>query len=354
MGDGLRKELRSIFASLAQALEQEDKPVALDSCRRLCALLKKSAGELAELRWLAGACNLALDCLREVIPRDKAVAGLRSLAVDHLGNGLGSLVRQGVEIQFSPGPTSGVGVTMMKWADFLNFHGGSFGRPRFNVEEESAWWDQLCAEGQQIAQNDLHLSGTHGNSWIADDVHLRQACPEGCLDATLVYDLLGLDWRYGWTEEPTAPSIPNRIATDHAPDAGVAVPSPVSRCRAVLLVAPLAVRRRAVGGLRMPTALDAWGSFLFAPGDPNRPGPWPDVGSRTAVPQTGAAGPPEAVHGPVRVGVDEVASVEALGWVSKPHGGDRLIECGDSAAKRARERLQKVLDATPDLGAGAS
>lgn len=344
MGEELRRELASIFTSLARALEEGDQPAAHASCQELCALVERPTADLAELRWVAGACNLALDCLREVIPSDKAVAGLRSLAADHLGNGLEPLVRLGSEIEFSAGPIEGQGVTMMRWReDFVKFHAASFGRARFNVDEEEAWWERLYAEGERIAQNDVHLSGTHGNSWITDDIHLEQACPGGILDATLIYDLLGLDWTYGWTQDTTAPPTGSGATSSDRPDSGTPAPPPTSRCRAVLLMAPLAVRRRAAGGLRMPTALDAWGSFLFAPGDPSLRGPWPDVGSRTAVPQTGAAGPPEAVHGKVDVGVDDPARVVALGWVSKPHGGDRLRECGDSAAQRARKRLQEAL-----------
>lgn len=231
-------------------------------------------------------------------------------------------VLHGEPVAAHPGPAGPLGCTLIRWGAFCDYYAAAYGKAKFSPHDQQRLWERLEQGRLQMTQRELHLDGTHGVVWFTDEGELRRVCasPQDGrerIDGNRAYDRLGLDWSQRW----------ERID-----------PEGEGASRAVLLSVPVESRSRAAGGLFAPTALDGWGNLAFVPGDPQRGGAWPSVGSFTVDPVSGERGFPEAVHGRLDVAEGETCPVEGCGEVSKALA-DRIAECGPDVVARALRRL---------------
>jgi hypothetical protein len=210
--------------------------------------------------------------------------------------------------------------TMLNLRTFSRHYAWCFGKKYAAGSDQMALWADLQAGGLRVQEDDLHLSSHNGCVWFTDEKALQNRCT-GLDRANEAYDCLGLNWgpdawTFDGTGQPTA--------------------------HAVLLVCSLENRDQATRGIRFPTAVEAWGSVLWAPADTVLDEPW--RGNRTRHPQTGAQELPEGIHGPLlhRTNWGGIRA-DALGGVSGTTRADRLTHFAAIVFERALTRLQQLL-----------
>jgi hypothetical protein len=197
------------------------------------------------LRYLVGVMNILLEMRYKSLPSTLFEPFLLDIekSLDKPASLVSSFLK-GEEAQAEATPEIGIGCTMIKWNDFVEFYAPRYGVSRSPSELEKLW--QRIEKGElRIPREDLHFSSASGVVWMTDEKALHAQCASTIpskIDGTKAYDALGLDWATGWTYAP-----------------------PVNQTRAVVLVALVSHRRTASGGLRVPTSIDAWGGFGFVP-----------------------------------------------------------------------------------------
>jgi hypothetical protein len=326
---GVENTLAAVLADAAAILGVEDERAALRTAvvGRLDSAAKDAAETEGELLYeVLAATNLIIECVRSALPRDKLKSCLAELAKSLGADALRGYVLYGPGVELEADvDDEQLGCSLMRWDAFCEHYAALYGvSPADPVETEKLW--QRLRRGELLVPvRDLHFDGALHVVWFTDRAALAHVCPtaDGGIDGGRAYDHLGLDWTNRW-----------EIYDDETDTAS---------SRAVLLSCPLAQRANAERGLCLPTAVEAWGNLLFVPGDASRRGPWPEVGSFTVEPLSGAPSLPEGVHGPLDVAPDDSGLAEAVGEVTKGHGGDRLEECGSLVARRALDRLRDLL-----------
>jgi hypothetical protein len=166
--------------------------------------------------------------------------------------------------------------------------------------------------------------------WIVDEHVLsgRAGDRGGRVHADRAYDLIGLDWR----------------DERHWQSAG----GDGLRAKSLLIRCPLAIRRRALQGLRVPTAIDAWGGLLWVLRERNWGLAWPHGGGLTREPAHGTSGVTEGVHGPLNYRPPHPDNpVQQIGEVSGSERSDIVGTHGRAVLRRALKRLKDALDPLP-------
>jgi hypothetical protein len=109
----------------------------------------------------------------------------------------------------------------------------------------------------------------------------------------------------------------------------------------VVLAVPIARRRVPTGGLRIPTALDAWGHSGFVPSSATPPRSWPSKAGWTVDPtdRKGRASLPEAIHGRLNLRAGSPCSIISCSEVKKANPS-RVEECGNILCGRVLEALR--------------
>jgi hypothetical protein len=273
---------------------------------------------------------LLLDIRDGVIPEDIGTEALGVLETAFSGTSLpsnwaelmASRVLQGGAIEDGPGPDDRLGSSLMSWPIFCDHYAASYGVSKFNEVEIEKFWSRIEQGKVEVLAEEIHLGKPNGIVWFTDESQIRSECssmpPGGGIDANRAYDQLGLDWSLSWQKDKDGQGR--------------------SLSRAVLLSAPLSRRVQAEGGAHATTALDGWGFLAFVPGDLNRGGSWPAVGSFSVNPVDGRRSLPEGVHRRLTADKSMTCPVEGCGHVAKPVP-DRLEECGQDIIARAIERL---------------
>jgi hypothetical protein len=278
---------------------------------------------------VVGLIHLLVDVHHGAVPQDAASEGL-SILESQLSQGwlppnwsslMALWVLRGGDIQEGPPPNDHQGCSLIRWRAFCDHYAAGYGKTKFNPVELEQLWSRVESGKIELLERDIHLNGANGVVWFTDERKIRGDCPapgqESRIDGNQAYDRLGLDWSRSWEEKDEQ----GRDST-----------------RAVLLSVPVARRLQAARGSHSPTALDGWGCLGFVPGDRERGGVWPSVGSFTVNPVDGQRSLPEGVHGPLDVGRGERCSVEGCGRVARTVS-DRLEECGKEIVERAIARL---------------
>jgi len=274
--------------------------------------------ELDAARYLLSVMNLLLEIRRgslQTLVFEPFLADLES-ELDK-PTSLPSRVLQGEDAR----PESGredYGSTLIR-GDLFELHlAPRYGYVRTPASREKLY-DRIKQNAVHVPQEDLHLVSESGVTWFTDQTALRRLCEsgsDGVFDGTKAYDALGLDWSGGWDyrgSEPAADSVVLSVAVSD--------------------------RRKGERGVRVPTAIDAWGHFGFVPKQESRPRSWPTKAGVTVNPISGSECLPEAVHGPVRAPAGSVCPLLPCSPVTKSIH-DRVQECGRLVFKRAVAALR--------------
>lgn len=282
---------------------------------RLEALIEPAVTEEKDtVRYLISLMNLFLEIRRGILAPAVFEAFFANIAVslDRPPLRTNSLF-QGGEAQAESFPEAGVGCTIMRWNDFKRFYAPRYGAARSTSDLEKLW-SRILTGGLRVPREDLHLSSSSGVVWMTDAESLGAQCGSPGpheIDGTEAYDALGLDWPTGWSYT-----------------------SPIPEVRAIVLSAPISHRRRADGGLRVPTSIDAWGGFGFVPKQSTTPRTWPSNAGVTVDPTRGSEQLPEAVHAPMSVPSGADCPILPCSPVRKA-APDRIDECGRIVCMRA-------------------
>jgi len=207
-----------------------------------------------------------------------------------------------------PGTAERSAVSLMSLWQFQRFYGMKYGHGASPADRIKIW--EKAKAGQLTVPTDaLELNGSNHCVWFVDEeqlsTNLGGGGKLGRIHANSAYDLLGLDWRddRNWENPGTVDC----------------------RAKTMLVRSPLGHRHTAERGLCVPTAIEAWGSLLWAPRKTGYGAPWPQGGGRTVNPENGQEELPEGVHGPLEFGgAYHENPVKALGEVSGPARAARL------------------------------
>jgi hypothetical protein len=263
-------------------------------------------GEKDTARYLLSLMNLLLEMRRRTLPQPVFELFLLNISksLDHPPVFTAGLL-QGEEAVAERHPEVRVGCTMMRWSNFIRHYAPRYGKAQSSADLEKLW-SRIEKGDLRVPQEDLHLTGSSGVVWITDEEALYAQCASGPdrIDGTRAYDDLGLDWTSGWSYV-----------------------RPAAETRAVILKAPVSHRRSADRGLRVPTSVDAWGSFGFVPKMASPPCRWPSNAGTTVDPTCGRERLPEAIHGPHLVDSGAECPVLPCSPVRKAIP-DRVDECG--------------------------
>lgn len=327
------RRLADVVKVFAQAWKSPDRSgqEALGLVRDpLRALAEESLAEDTDMiPVVVGLIHLLVDIQDGAVPDDAAAAGLESLE-NQLSQGwlppnwssfMALWVLRGGGIQEGPKPNDYRGCSLIRWPSFCDHYAAGYGKAKFSPADLEQLWSRVEQGKIELLEKDVHLNGPNGVVWFTDEETVRGDCravgEESRIDGNQAYDRLGLDWSRSWEGK-------DELGRDST--------------RAVLLSVPVARRLQAARGSHSPTALDGWGCVGFVPGDRERGGVWPSVGSFTVNPVNGQRSFPEGVHGPLDVAGGERCSVEGCGRVAK-NVSDRLEECGKEIVERAIARL---------------
>lgn len=217
---------------------------------------------------------------------------------------------------------SHVTATMLKWSVFLERLAATYAKSRFDPTDVERLWAHAQAGRLRTPEEDIVLTSRNGVVWFTSDEALQSGLSKAggghVEDSTAVYDALALDWSNKWDGY---------------------VPFPHARALVFQCVATTRFRSR----VHVPTALDAWGHFLFVPNHRAPPYRWPVEAGKTVNPHDGSSACIEAIHGTLQVGAGTDFAAVPFGVVRKIGTGDRLDECGPGVIKRARERARSAL-----------
>jgi hypothetical protein len=258
-------------------------------------------------RYLVSLLNVLVEMRRRTLPPPIFVAFLSriSTSLDDPPIPVGDRM-PGEEAEVEAEPEVCAGCTMMRWTVFSRYYAPRYGRARSAAELEELW--QRIEEGQLRAPlEDLHLTASSGLIWITHRDALFAECGSPGSDriqGTAAYDALGLDWPTGWSYT-----------------------GPTAETRAVIVEAPVSQRRSGDRGLRVPTAVDAWGNLGFVPRRASLPRRWPSNAGITVDPTSGRERLPEAIHGPRLIAAGADCPVRPCSPVQKAIP-DRIAECG--------------------------
>lgn len=327
-------ELRSLCSALSQLLRRsvagEAAAAMADEAERLIETARQVASGSGEpFPLYVTICSL--NCLADPVAPASALEALAEKLEDDPGQEIWRAAHphllRGAKIELEDSRPR-TGTSLMRWDTFVGHYAAFYGRSEFDKEDKEILWEKAERGELAVPARDAMLSGSGGVVWFTDREVLERHCAlpgKKGLDANRAYDALGLDWTDRWEEYGEG--------SDGAGEAS---------SRAVALHCKLEQRRTAEGELRLPTSLDGWGNFLFAPGTGEAGDPWPEVPSRACHPETGERHLPEGVHGQVILTEGSDAPVEAVGKVSRPGEGDRISECFREIADRALQRLRSL------------
>jgi len=320
--------LRAVLAEINAARRQPNVTIA-DAVRlvrgRLQEIVEEASSSDPEVVPIAvSLINLLTDCSRGAVPAETAEQALDALEEELSAESLVSHVLFGAEINLATESGDQRACSLLRWETFCDHYADRYGYPKKGDAAQAKLRSRIAGGRLQVPKKDLHLDGANHLVWFTDEGQLRESCcelgAEDRIDGTRAYDQLALDWSRRW--ERSGP-------------AGEGISS------TILILLSLLRRQEAERGLRMPTAVDAWGFLPFAPGALGGGRAWPVVGSRTINPMTGDEGLPEGVHGPLDLLPGESCFVGPCGEVRK-QPPDRVAECGRDIIARALARLAAV------------